>query len=52
MAEAAARSGVDGADGAIVSIVTDSADEATLVLPAASVALAVMLWLPGSASNS
>src|SRR6186997_72077 len=44
--EAAARSGIDGAAGAEVSIVTDSADEATLVLPAASVALAVMLWLP------
>src|SRR5215510_13313525 len=34
------------ADGAEVSIVTDSAAEATLILPAALVALAVMLWAP------
>src|SRR4029079_9167057 len=41
--EPEARSGADGAAGTEVSIVTDSAAEATLVLPAASVALAVML---------
>ena len=36
------RSGVDGADGGAVSIVTDSADEAELALPAKSYALAVI----------
>jgi len=35
------RSGVDGAAGADVSIVTVNADEAALVFPAASVAVAV-----------
>src|SRR3954447_17681215 len=32
--------------GGVVSIVTDRADEATLVFPASSVAMAVMLWVP------
>lgn len=32
--------------GAVVSIVTDSEDEATEVLPAASVAFAVRIWVP------
>src|SRR5712672_217432 len=44
--EAVARSGVEGAVGAVLSIVTDSPVEAVLVLPAASVALAVIVWLP------
>ena len=35
-----------GAMGATVSIVTDNAFEAALMLPATSVALAVMLWVP------
>ena len=35
-----------GATGAVVSMVTSSAAEATLVLPAASVAVAVRLWAP------
>src|SRR6185437_15566218 len=35
-----------GATGAVVSIVTLSATEATLVLPAASVSVAVKLWTP------
>ena len=35
-----------GASGAVVSIVTLSADEAAPVLPAASVAVAVRLWAP------
>ena len=36
------RSGVDGADGGAVSIVTDSADEAELAFPATSYAFAVI----------
>src|SRR5258705_187357 len=44
--DAAARSGVDGAAGAAVSIVTERPAEATLVLPAMSVCLAVRVWLP------
>ena len=43
---ACVRSGVEGAAGAVVSTVTDSPLEATLLLPAASVAVAVMLWVP------
>ena len=35
-----------GATGAVVSMVTFSAAEATLVLPAASLAVAVRLWAP------
>src|SRR5205085_1243572 len=42
----AVSSGVEGAVGAAVSIVTDRLAEAALVLPAASVALAVIVWLP------
>ncbi len=38
----AVRSGVPGAEGAVVSMVTDKADEAADWLPAASVALAVI----------
>ena len=40
---AAVKSGADGALGAVASIVILNALEATLVFPAASVALAVML---------
>ena len=40
---AAVRSGAEGAPGAVVSMVILNALEVTLVLPAASVALAVML---------
>ena len=43
---AAARSGVDGAAGAEASIVTVRAEEATETLPAASVAVAVIVWTP------
>ena len=43
---ASARSGVDGAAGAEASIVTVRAEEASETLPAASVAVAVMLWVP------
>ncbi len=43
---AAARSGVPGASGAVVSMVTVRAEEAAEVLPAASVAVAVMLLTP------
>ena len=39
---------IAGAPGAAVSIVTLSAAEAALVLPAASVAVAVKLWLPSA----
>ena len=46
LSEAAIRSGADGALGAVVSIVIDKADDATLTLPAASVAFAVMLCTP------
>ena len=42
----AARSGADGADGAVVSIDTDRPAVLALTLPAASVALAVMLCVP------
>ena len=35
-----------GAAGAVVSMVTASALEAALILPAASVAVAVRLWAP------
>ena len=41
--EAALRSGVVGAEGAALSILIDSAEDADEILPAASVALAVML---------
>src|SRR5207253_2213679 len=44
--EAVARSGVDGAAGAAVSMVTERLPEAVPVLPAASIALAVIVWLP------
>ncbi len=44
--EPAARSGVDGAAGAEVSIVIESPEEAELVFPAASVAVAVIVWVP------
>ena len=37
---------ITGAAGATVSMVSDSAVEATDTLPAISVALAVMLWMP------
>ena len=43
---AASRSGVDGAAGAVVSIVIVSAVDGALSLPAASVAVAVTLWVP------
>jgi len=43
---AAVMSGVEGMAGAVVSMVMLSALDATLVLPAASVALAVMLCVP------
>jgi hypothetical protein len=46
VSDAGSRSGVDGAAGALLSIVTDSPADSTLALPAASVALAVMLWAP------
>ena len=46
LSEAVARSRAVGAAGAEVSTVTVSAVDATLVLPARSVALAVMTWLP------
>ncbi len=36
----------DDTVGAVVSMVTDSAGEAVDTLPALSVALAVMLWVP------
>src|SRR5882672_5475832 len=44
--EAALKSGVEGAAGAEVSMVTESAAEAVPTLPAASVAVAVMLCVP------
>ena len=46
LSAAAIRSGVDGATGAMVSIVADSADDAALTFPATSVAAAVMLCVP------
>ena len=44
--EAAVRSGLEGAPGADASIVTDNAEDAMLVLPAVSVAFAVMTCAP------
>ena len=44
VSDAVARSRFVGAAGAVVSMVTDNAADAALTLPAASVALAVMLW--------
>src|SRR5947209_2712483 len=45
---AAVRSGAEGAAGALVSMVMLKAPERAETLPAASVALAVMLWLPSA----
>src|SRR5437667_3188682 len=47
LSEPAARSGAETA-GAAVSIVTVSEPEAALVLPATSVALALIEWLPSA----
>ena len=47
LSDAATRSGLTGR-GAVVSMVTDKAAEAALTLPATSVALAVMLWVPSA----
>src|SRR6185295_14121160 len=49
---AASRSGTDGADGSVVSIVTVSGPEAALELPAASVARAVIEWEPGERDDA
>src|SRR5207248_826026 len=46
VSDAAIRSGVDGAPGAGVSIVTDRAADPALTFPATSVAVAVMLCVP------
>src|SRR5215210_6463567 len=46
LSDAVVRSGTDGADGAVVSMVTDSPDDAAPTLPAGSVVLAVMLCVP------
>ncbi len=40
------KAGAPGVPGALVSTVTDSPDETLETLPAASVTLAVMVWLP------
>src|SRR5437588_4815005 len=45
---AAARSGADGAAGALASAVTPRAAERALTVPAASVAVAVMLCVPAA----
>ena len=42
------QSGVPGAAGAVVSMVIDRPEEAEEVLPAASVAVAVIVWLPSA----
>ena len=49
--DAAARSGVLGAVGARVSMVTERLDAAALVLPAVSVAVAVMLCVPAASAE-
>ena len=46
LSDAPARASVPGASGAVRSIVTASAVEAVLVLPARSTSLAVRLWVP------
>ena len=48
VSELATRSGVEGVDGGAVTIVTESALEPALMLPATSVALAVIGWLPAA----
>lgn len=45
---AALKSGVVGADGALVSTVTANTEDADEALPATSVAVAVTLWLPAA----
>ena len=52
VSEPASRLGVEGAAGAAASTVTDSAEDATEVLPAASVAVAVMLWVPADSADT
>jgi hypothetical protein len=51
LSDASARSGTDGAVGAVVSIVTDNTVDATLTLPATSAAVAVMLWVPAASAE-
>ena len=46
VSDAVIRSRACGRAGAVVSMVIDRAAEAALTLPATSVALAVMLWMP------
>ena len=48
VSDAAVRSGADGTAGGVVSMVTGKAADATLMLPATSVALAVMLCTPSA----
>src|SRR4051812_6697577 len=48
LSDAAVRSGVEGAAGAVLSMVTERAAEATPVWPAASLAVAVILCTPSA----
>ena len=52
MSEAAAMSGVPGAVGAALSIVTETSADFTLLLPAVSVAMAETRWIPALISAS
>ncbi len=52
VSSAASRSGVDGAEGAEMSIVTDKLDEAFERLPAVSRDLALIWWLPSASERS
>ena len=48
LSEAAARTGVDGAAGGVVSMIRVSAPEAALTLPAVFVSVAVTLYVPSA----
>ncbi len=52
VSSALSRSGVDGAEGAALSMVTDRLDEAPDKLPAASRDFALIKWLPSASERS
>ncbi len=52
VSSALSRSGVDGAEGAALSIVTERLDEAFERLPAVSLDLALIWWLPSASDKS
>ncbi len=52
VSSAASRSGVDGAEGAEMSIVTERFEDAEDRLPEASLDLALIKWLPSASERS